>query len=233
LIAHHAAVAAPAKGSVIGAGGNRQPYSRGNPGGIDFDFSSFLISTWVVAFSILVCGSQGAFAVLPNSGWPVRLVALTRCTKAWHVIGIIAAASICSDGFADAVPLERSRNPRRARLRHGRSFHDRLRNTSVDRSMDVLPRADGSWLRRRGNPLRVAFDRLHQYSSPGSKAQSSLGSRPLFLQRAAEVFLVFVLLAALSVFSRRATSTSLQWSDRGASVTVLEDRLGLGTSLWP
>jgi hypothetical protein len=123
----------------------------------------FSLGTWVgsiLFFSFVV--AQGAFSVLPNSDLAGALVgySLTRM----HVIGVVAGIVY----LLATAALERSvgalAQPA-ALLVFAMVVFTIVSQHGVIARMDVLRLQMGSVAATpRDNPLRIAFDRLHQYS---------------------------------------------------------------------
>lgn len=123
----------------------------------------FSLGTWlgsILFFSFVV--AQGAFSVLPNSDLAGALVgySLTRM----HVIGVVAGIVY----LLATAALERSvgalAQPA-ALLVFAMVVFTIVSQHGVIARMDVLRLQMGSVAATpRDNPLRIAFDRLHQYS---------------------------------------------------------------------
>ena len=144
-------------------------------------FLQFLsLGTWlgsILFFSFVV--AQGAFSVLPNSDLAGALVGYTITRM--HVIGIVAG---CIYLLATAA-LERSLGALvrpSALLVFVMVVCTMISQYIVIASMDVLRAQMGSvQAAAAGDPLRVAFDRLHQYSVWLESAVLFSGLAALFL----------------------------------------------------
>jgi hypothetical protein len=123
----------------------------------------FSLGTWVgsiLYFSFVV--TQGAFAVLPNNDLAGALVGYTLSKL--HMIGIVAGVVYLLATAADERSITALAHPA-ALLVLAMIVFTMVSQYGVIARMDVLRLQMGSvdathpW-----NPLRVAFDRLHQYS---------------------------------------------------------------------
>src|SRR5258708_1396971 len=123
----------------------------------------FSLGTWVgsiLYFSFVV--TRGAFAVLPNSDLAGALVGYTLAKL--HMIGIIAGVVYLLATAAIERSIGALAQPA-ALLVFAMIVFTMVSQYGVIARMDVLRAQMGSVeATAAGNPLRVAFDRLHQYS---------------------------------------------------------------------
>lgn len=123
----------------------------------------FSLGTWVgsiLYFSFVV--TQGAFAVLPNSDLAGALVGYTLTRL--HVIGIVVGCVYLLATASAERSLGALAHPA-ALLVFVMIVCTTVSQYGVIARMDVLRAQMGSVAATTaGNPLRVAFDRLHQYS---------------------------------------------------------------------
>ncbi len=123
----------------------------------------FSLGTWVgsiLYFSFVV--TRGAFSVLPNSDLAGALVGYTLAKL--HMIGIIAGVVYLLSTAAAERSVGALAQPA-ALLVFMMIVCTTVSQYGVIARMDVLRLQMGSVVATpAGNPLRVAFDRLHQYS---------------------------------------------------------------------
>jgi hypothetical protein len=123
----------------------------------------FSLGTWVgsiLYFSFVV--TRGAFSVLPNNDLAGALVGYTLSKL--HIIGIVAGVVYLLSTAAVERSIGALAHPA-ALLVFAMVVFTMASQYSVIARMDVLRAQMGSVdATPAGNPLRVAFDRLHQYS---------------------------------------------------------------------
>jgi hypothetical protein len=123
----------------------------------------FSLGTWVgsiVYFSFVV--TRGAFSVLPNSDLAGALVGYTLAKL--HMIGIFAGVVYLLATAASERSIGALAQPA-ALLVFAMIVFTMVSQYGVIARMDVLRAQMGSVeATAAGNPLRAAFDRLHQYS---------------------------------------------------------------------
>ena len=123
----------------------------------------FSLGTWVgsiLYFSFVV--TRGAFSVLPNNDLAGALVGYTLAKL--HMIGIIAGVIYLFATVANERSIGALAHPA-ALLVFAMIVFTMASQYGVIARMDALRAQMGSVeATAAGNPLRVAFDRLHQYS---------------------------------------------------------------------